>query len=90
MPVSLERFFAAENARDWQRYATFLHPDVTWALVDDDVERRVVGREEYLRVIQRAYDGVSTTFRCTDTRVDTGRFRVASLLISDTGEPGCV
>lgn len=86
LAVSLERFFAAENARDWQRYATFLHPDVTWTLVDGEVERRIVGREEYLTVIRRAYAGESTTFRCVDMRVDEERSRIAALLISDTGE----
>jgi len=30
----LHRFFAAENARDWSAYATFLHPDVEWVLVE--------------------------------------------------------
>lgn len=29
----LHRFFAAENARDWSAYATFLHPDVEWVLI---------------------------------------------------------
>ncbi len=83
---SLEQFFAAENARDWKRYATFLHPEVVWTLVDGATERRIVGREEYLAVIRRAYAGVSTTFRCIDMTVDVQRSRVASLLVSDTGD----
>ncbi|WOF21819.1 nuclear transport factor 2 family protein [Microbacterium betulae] len=83
---SLEPLFAAENARDWQRYATFLHPEVVWTLVDGADERRIVGREEYLAVIRRAYEGVSTRFRCVDMMIDEGRARVASLLISDTGD----
>lgn len=83
---SLEQFFAAENARDWQRYATFLHPEVVWTLVDGATERRIVGRDEYLAVIRRAYEGVSTTFRCVDMTIDESRSRVASLLINDTGD----
>ena len=34
----LERFFAAENARDWAAYASLLHPGVEWTLVDDGAE----------------------------------------------------
>jgi len=43
----LERFFAAENARDWAAYASLLHPGVEWTLVDDGAERRIVGREDF-------------------------------------------
>lgn len=83
---SLERFVAAEHARDWQRYATFLHSEVLRTRVDGAAERRIVGRDAYLAVIRRAYEGVWTTFRCVDMTIDESRSRVASLLISDTGD----
>ena len=86
LTASLARFFAAENARDWQGYAAFLHPEIVWTLVDGAAERRIVGRVEYLSVIRHIYEGVSTTFRCVDMRIDEGRSRVASLLVSDGGE----
>ena len=44
----LERFFAAENARDWATYASFLHPGVEWVLVDDGAERRNYDKGEHL------------------------------------------
>ena len=80
----LERFFAAENARDWAAYASFLHPGVEWVLVDDGAERRIVGREDYLAAIAAAYDGA--VFSCLDMTVDRGRGRVATLLVNDDGE----
>lgn len=83
---SLEAFFEAENSRDWQRYATFLHPDVVWTLVDGTTESKAVGRDGYLSAIQHAYDGVPTTFRCVDMIIDPSRSRASSLLIDDTGE----
>ena len=82
----LERFFAAENARDWAAYASFLHPGVEWALVDGGAERRIVGREDYLAAIAAAYEGADTTFSCLDMTVDRERGRVATLLINDDGE----
>lgn len=82
----LERFFAAENARDWATYASFLHPGVEWVLVDDGAERRIVGREEYLAAIVAAYDGTGAVFSCLDMTVDRGRGRVVTLLVDDDGE----
>ena len=82
----LERFFAAENARDWATYARLLHPGVEWTLVDDGAERRIVGREDYLAAIAAAYDGTGTTFSCLDMTVDRERGRVATLLVNDDGE----
>lgn len=82
----LERFFAAENARDWAAYAGFLHPGVEWTLVDDGAKRRIVGREDYLAAIVAAYDGTSTAFSCLDMTVDRGRGRVVTLLVNDDGE----
>ena len=82
----LERFFAAENARDWAAYASLLHPGVEWTLVDDGAERRIVGREDYLAAIAAAYDGTGTVFSCLDMTVDRGRCRVVTLLVNDDGE----
>ena len=82
----LERFFAAENARDWATYASLLHPGVEWVLVDDGAERRIVGREDYLAAIVAAYDGAGAVFSCLDMTVDRGRGRVATLLVDDDGE----
>ena len=82
----LERFFAAENARDWEAYANFLHPGVEWTLVDGGAERRIIGREDYLAAIAAAYDGTSTVFSCLDMTVDRGRGRVVTLLVNDDGE----
>ena len=86
----LGRFFAAENARDWAAYASFLHPGVEWVLVDDGAERRIVGREEYLAAIAAAIaaacGGAGAVFSCLDMTVDRGRGRVVTLLVDDDGE----
>ena len=82
----LERFFAAENARDWAAYEGFLHPGVEWTLVDDGAERRIVGREDYLAAIAAAYDGTGAVFSCLDMTVDRGRGRVATLLVNNDGK----
>ena len=56
----LSRFFEAENARNWDRYQTFLHPEVVWELHGDGV--RVIHRvEEYLAVIKAAYTSSCST-----------------------------
>lgn len=83
---ALERFFAAENARDWVAYATYLHPGVEWRLFDGPVETVVSGRDAYLAAMERAYRGVATQFRPVQILVDDGRNRVVTLLVDDDGE----
>lgn len=79
-------FLAAENARDWNAYAAFLHPQVEWTLIDGGRERKIVGKEQYLRAIKSAYANSATTFRCIEAMSDRGRQLVATMLANDDGE----
>ena len=80
------RFFVAENARDWRAYATFLHPQVEWTLIDGSRERKIVGKEWYLRAIKSAYANSATTFRCVEAMSDRERRLIATMLVNDDGE----
>ena len=82
----LERFFAAENARDWQAYERFLHPEVDWLLARAGGERRIHGAQAYLAAIRAAYAGTSTRFRCLSMMVAPEHGRVSTLLVDDNGE----
>ncbi|MDU0348428.1 nuclear transport factor 2 family protein [Actinomyces sp. MRS3W] len=82
----LARFFAAENARDWRAYASFLHPDVEWTLYNHGQAHRRIGREEYLRAIRAAYQDVSVRFRCVETLSDPHQGRIVAVLVNDAGE----
>ena len=46
----LGAFFVAENARDWETYRSFLHPDVEWVLGD----RVIRGIDRYVEAMQAA------------------------------------
>jgi hypothetical protein len=80
----LRSFFAAENARDWSKYAEFLHPDVEWFIFDTPGGRVVQGRSRYLDEIVQAYAGSSATFEAELTVVDPAAGRIAAVLVSST------
>ena len=68
---TLEAFFDAENGRDWEAYAGFLHPDVEWTVAG----RTVTGREDYVRAMRAAYAGSDARFRVHQS-IGSGRARV--------------
>jgi steroid delta-isomerase-like uncharacterized protein len=56
MPQAVEcvrQFLTAENRRDWQQWASFLHTDVTYEVVGSS--RVVQGREPYIHHMQQVY-----------------------------------
>lgn len=77
----LHCFFAAENARDWSSYGSFLHPEVTWILGD----RVIQGVDEYLAAMQRAYGDSEVQFHCVWSQVSESGSRIATLLVDDDG-----
>lgn len=82
----MARFFAAENARDWNAYAAFLHPRVEWTLIDGNRQHKIVGKGQYLQAIKSAYAKSATTFRCVEAMSDSGRQLIATTLVNDDGE----
>lgn len=78
---TLAAFFAAENRRDWERYAEFLHPEVEW-LIDG---RAVQGRAAYLDAIVAAYAGSDAQFRVHQVIRSSDRERIAALLVDSEG-----
>lgn len=58
----LLNFFAAENARDWDTYSHFLHPDVEWTCFGSPKRNVVSGREEYISAMRQAYGASSAAF----------------------------
>lgn len=50
---TLERFLAAENARDWPTWSSCLHPNVTYRVVGSEAVIR--GADAYIRHMQTAY-----------------------------------
>ena len=77
----LASFFAAENWRDWARYAEFLHPDVEWT-----IGKRVVrGRDAYLEAMTTAYSSSSAQFRVHQHIASSDASVVATLLVDSEG-----
>lgn len=80
----LKLFFEAENKRDWAAYRQFLHPEVEWTL--HKAETKVfVGIEEYMRIIQSAYENTDIQFSCTQMTVSTDGNRIVAHLVNDEG-----
>lgn len=80
----LEAFFRAENERDWETYRTFLDPGVEWQLFGKE-EKTVSGIEEYMRVIQRAYEDTDVQFSCRELELSKDGNRAVTFLVSDSG-----
>lgn len=85
MQEKLRKFFEAENARDWESYRQFLHPQVRWQLFGAE-EKCIEGAEEYMRVMKDAYEGRDTQFVCQKTEVSDDGGRIAAHLLNDKGE----
>ena len=82
----LEKFFAAENARDWKTYEECLHPEVMWFMHGESFHMPVVGREEYMAEIKKGYENKAGGFTCESTEVSRSGNRIAAMLRSSTGE----
>ena len=78
---TLEAFFEAENGRDWEVYAGFLHPDVEWTVGG----RTVAGREDYVRAVRAAYAGSDARFRVHQSIESADGRVVATLLVDSEG-----
>lgn len=82
---ALQAFFAAENARDWDSYRKFLHPEVRWTLHGLRRTEEVEGIEAYMARIQAAYAHSQATFVCQQMTVSAAGQRIAALLCNDQG-----
>lgn len=78
---TLEAFFEAENGRDWEVYAGFLHPDVEWTVGG----RTITGREDYVRAMRAAYAGSDARFRAHQSIESADGRVVATLLVNSEG-----
>ena len=81
-------FFEAENKRDWDLYATFLHPEIIWELHTD--EKSVIsGEVEYLKFIKEAYRKKDAHFICRELHASKNGRRLVTILENDSGELSC-
>lgn len=79
---TLEAFFDAENHRDWETFAAFLHPDVEWAING----RLVRGRRAYVAALRDFYRGSEARFRLHQFLDSADGTTVATLLVNSAGE----
>lgn len=80
----LASFFEAENKRDWITYRQFLHPEVTWQLIDKET-KHIIGIEEYIRIMKKAYENTNIRFTCRDMKISSDGNRIVADLINDNG-----
>ena len=80
----LDAFFKAENERDWELYQQFLHSEISWQLFDKE-ERRIVGKENYMQVIKKAYANSDAQFSCSEMQISGDGNRIAAYLVNDSG-----
>jgi hypothetical protein len=69
----LINFFNAENNRDWKLYESFLSSDVEWISYGRPKRKVVVGREEYVKTMIGAYQGISARFKVLNMVSDIER-----------------
>ncbi|MDO4229454.1 MAG: nuclear transport factor 2 family protein [Capnocytophaga sp.] len=78
----LEAFFKAENNRDWESYRRFLHHEIVWTLFGKK-EKTILGIENYMQTIQKAYENSDIRFVCQDLQVSNDGNRIVAVLIND-------
>lgn len=84
---SLLRFFKAENARDWQRYASFLSESIIWQLFPlQGSTEEIAGKSAYIARMQKAYCGYNGTFRCISLEISEDGTRLSAFLLNAEGE----
>ena len=81
----LEKFFEAENTRNWEVYRGFLHPEVMWFLHTEESHMPVAGREEYMDRILSGYKNSDATFSCERMEVSPSGNRVVAFLKNSNG-----
>lgn len=59
----LINFSNAENNRDWELYESFLSRDVEWISYGPTKRKVVVGKEDYVKTMIRAYRIIPATFK---------------------------
>ncbi|AIN93688.1 nuclear transport factor 2 family protein [Treponema putidum] len=81
----LQKFFEAENSRDWETYQKFLHDEVVWQLFNSET-KNIEGIDEYMKVIKNAYKNQDIKFTCKEMKVSNSGNRIAACLINDLGK----
>ena len=69
----LINFFNAENNRDWKLYESFLSQDVEWISYGPPKRKVVVGKEDYVKTMIRAYRDVPDKFKVLNMVSDIER-----------------
>ena len=84
----LQKFFEAENQRDWETYAKFLSPDIVWELHGHTTEI-IRGKTAYLIRIQEAYNNRNVQFTCKQYECNAIQSRILTYLVNDYGQASC-
>lgn len=63
LEVKLMNFFNAENNRDWKLYGSFISQDVEWVSYSLPKRKVVVGKEDYVKAMIRAYRNIPASFK---------------------------
>jgi len=87
----LDKFFEAENKRDWRSFEGYLHPDVMWFMHTEENHMPIAGRQEYMDRVETAYQSTTATYECQGIDVsESGNRIVANLLHSDGSRSVCI
>ena len=84
----LEKFFQAENERDWATFRSCLHPEVMWFLHTETEHTMIVGREEYMDRVLTGYKGTTASkagFTCEGLQVSSSGNRVIANIQNSMG-----
>jgi len=83
---ALFEFFAAENDRDWERYAQYLHQDVEWRLFTAFGCQVIQGLDNYMAKIMTAYEGSQDSFICDQHFSSQSGSRIVTVLHNNYGQ----
>ncbi|WP_197723838.1 nuclear transport factor 2 family protein [Methylomusa anaerophila] len=85
----LRAFFDAENKRDWEKYRSFLSPDIVWVLHSKQTMVVYEKVEAYLSAIMEAYKNSDNTFVCEAVYKSSDGHKLVAILKNNLGERSC-
>lgn len=82
----LTDFFGLENCRDWEKYRTFLHPEIVWTLFSTEGQKKICGADAYMEKMQSSYHGSNCTFSCMQMLSSADKNRIVAILRNSVGD----
>jgi hypothetical protein len=85
----LADFLQAKNARDWEKFSSFICDDIFYELRSPENSMTLYEKEHYMEYMRYIYDHYDDTFECKRIYVSDNGKQVATILQSSRDNLSC-